>query len=308
MHILSNFYKPLSSFVILFFHSLLFACDIFPHIRTLNTMPEKTILSLHQEMAKLVAKNEYSSCNFFTCTFIFRSSKGKNILLPLTKNYIKEKTEKIDEVECNELKKLANLNNKNLIFFSSDYDTKIFSRLQSLHTRFKAIASKTSVPCLKNQAMLLNEFDNRAQDKKGIWRPDVLRAIRTTDSEAKAIYILQHKYIIDNILNDVKSKLSEDETVSAIEFHGCTTRDMCGLCFTNLNIIQFLANNDSSPNFSFLKYMKRKLSTAKSVPSIKTFISSIQPLTYNINFSSTEESDVTDEYLYQFRIPQETAF
>ena len=77
---------------------------------------------------------------------------------------------------------------------------------------------------------------------------------------------------------------------------------MCGFCFTNMNIIQFLANNDTSTNFSFLKYLKEELKHEELIPSTKMFISSTKPFPFNTNFFEETIQNTNEECLYQFRI------
>ena len=162
----------------------------------------------------------------------------------------------------------------------------------------------------KNQAMLLKTIDERSIGQSVI--NAVSNAMRSTDSEAGAIYILQQRYVVDNIINSVMSLLTDSTTsnsdtkptVTSIEFHGCTTRDMCALCFTNMNIIQYLSNNDESSDFSFLKYLKQTIeATQPTSCSTKIFISSFKKSDGNLNFNSENLApSYNDSCVYQFRI------
>ena len=157
--------------------------------------------------------------------------------------------------------------------------------------------------------MLLREIDSRSVNKDGSTIPAVWSAMRATDSEAGALYVLQHKYVIDNIINQLCSQIPAGAQITSIEFHGCTTRDMCALCFTNMNIIQYLCNNTNpydERQFSFLRYLKHRLSNLGRLAedcSAKMFISSIEALGNNLNFQAPALTDGEGEnFLYQFRV------
>ncbi len=96
-----------------------------------------------------------------------------------------------------------------------------------------------------------------------------------TDSEAHALLVLQKRTFTNAVCDDLK--LDSDEYVTAIEFHGCTTQDMCPLCYANMNILQYLALNHNSE--SFLERLREKLIETKKVSSnctVTTVISSLQ--------------------------------
>jgi hypothetical protein len=100
-----------------------------------------------------------------------------------------------------------------------------------------------------------------------------------TDSEMNAIVVLQDKKVTNAICNKLISKLQKDEYVIGIEFHGCTTNDMCSLCSTNFSILQYLAMspNEKASQASFLGALKHRLfqaSKARTPFSITTVISS----------------------------------
>ncbi|MDR1665617.1 MAG: hypothetical protein LBR62_01030 [Puniceicoccales bacterium] len=64
--------------------------------------------------------------------------------------------------------------------------------------------------------------------------------------------------------------------ITAIVFHGCTTRDMCALCSTNMNIVQYLGNKGAGE--SFLGYLRSSLieeGMATADCSVSTVISSL---------------------------------
>ena len=240
-------------------------------------------------------KKPINGGNLFICTFIFHTFQKKTFEISLKQGFCKKQDLFPNQKETKGMI-------ETLLFESSDYDINVYSSLKEIHDTFKNIANRLPDKCLKNQAMLLDELNNRAIDKKRYWHFDILRAMHTTDSEAKAIYILQQKYVIDNIIKELKAKIPQNDYVTNIEFHGCTTNDMCGFCFTNMNIIQFLANNDTSTNFSFLKYLKEELKHEELIPSTKMFISSTKPFPFNTNFFEETIQNTNEECLYQFRI------
>ena len=100
-----------------------------------------------------------------------------------------------------------------------------------------------------------------------------------TDSEAHAIVILQEREVIQSICKKVIDQLASNEYIVGIEFHGCTTRDMCTLCLTNFNILQYLALKSGSLSESFLGMLKQELidaGKARSPFTVTTVISSLQ--------------------------------
>ena len=154
--------------------------------------------------------------------------------------------------------------------------------------------------------MLLKNIDNRSVGGGRIINA-VSNAMRSTDSEAAAIYILQQKYVIDNIIEEIASSL---DAITSIEFHGCTTRDMCALCFTNMNIIQYLSYKQQTFGFSFLGYLKQRIQEKNSQApcSTKIFISSFKESNGNLNFNSANLAPNCDNScVYQFRIDKPTS-
>lgn len=268
--------------------------------------------------------------NYFSCCFVFRLNSEQTIEIPLLLSFITNRKGK-DIIIDEKLPYIISTDGteQNIIFKSHGPDIDVHKRIEALYERFincVKLNHSTENSATINQAMLLGALKERSRDEGGKWRLDVLRAMRATDSEAGAIYVLQHKYVIDNIINELCkqfSKLGKGIHIISIEFHGCTTRDMCPLCFSNMNIIQYLCNDTrpySTTKFSFLRYLKHILTNPITTTfnkeyknatigvqyaiadcPTKIFISSIWPEENNLNFRNmgTEEKD---NHLHQFRI------
>jgi hypothetical protein len=88
-------------------------------------------------------------------------------------------------------------------------------------------------------------------------------ALINSDSEAKAIVFLSDENNLSSLIAKVKPEIKDGGEILAIEFHGYTTQDMCPLCYTNFNIIQYIANKlnyeESEENIGFLASLKRLL-------------------------------------------------
>jgi len=288
--------------------------------------PGDSLQGRHSALAHGVAYPP--SVNCFSCCFVFKLSSGEEVEIPLFRDLVLMNHPRRKFVNTDKLNVLAEPSEANIIFKSHDGDTDVYGKIKSLYQCFidkvrQNFAIENSAT--KNQAMLLIALKERAKDGGGMWRMDVLRAMRSTDSEASALYVLQHRYVIDNIINQLCSQIPAGAQLSSIEFHGCTTRDMCPLCFTNMNIIQYLCN-DASPydpmEFSFLRYLKHVLTQPISAEfqreytnaeidrtyaapecSVKIFISSTRVDNNNLNFQAPALADSEREnFLYQFRI------
>lgn len=68
--------------------------------------------------------------------------------------------------------------------------------------------------------------------------PNVFYNLYNVDAEAKAISWLTNN---ENWIEEITECLKGNK-VTAIEFHGCITLDMCPLCYTNFNMHQYIAN------------------------------------------------------------------
>ena len=139
-----------------------------------------------------------------------------------------------------------------------------------------------------------------------------------SDSELHALYILGHEENIGKIAGHFKKLLKENEQITSIQFHGCTTKDMCVFCYTNMNAMQFLANKGQKDGLlgsviDRCKIMGIATDTCQSA----TFISSIEefPETGNLLMADTVQGGVIidqftgglrfyplpNSFVYQFR-------
>ena len=268
--------------------------------------------------------------NHFLCAFrfVFRPPRPA-IIINLVENYVITNKPRINPAQIN-LRTLGASNDvegRCLVFRSHVPDQTVYDSLAALHLNFLSKVGRDDA-ATKNQAMLLSALDERSVSRNGNVRPDVWSAMRSTDSEAGAIYVLQHKYVIDNIIDvlcEVMHTLPVHLQVTSIEFHGCTTRDMCALCFTNMNIIQYLSNDAGPYNtmeFSFLRYLRHILThpitldfhrvcenatigRQYATPDCftKMFISSITEVGNNLNFQApVRAAGEGEDFLYQFRV------
>ena len=122
------------------------------------------------------------------------------------------------------------------------------------------------------------------------------------DSEVHALCALEK--MGNEIADCFKSLLTENEQITSIEFHGCTTRDMCALCYTNMNAMQFLANRREGIGMlgtiiARLKWMKIAVEECRSA----TFISSVKefPKDNLLMSDSAQNRTISSGFVYQFR-------
>lgn len=102
--------------------------------------------------------------------------------------------------------------------------------------------------------------------------------INNIDSEAKAIAYLYREAVTNAIAQKVLDWLREGGTITHIELHGFTDRDMCALCYTNFNmIIELTCYNPLELYPTFLTKLKNQLGTRCPSPTYAIYISSSQP-------------------------------
>ena len=310
-------------FVVRYVTGVLFINSVggFPISKTV-LMPSNALIQRHKKLSNLSEER-----NLFSCCFVFKLNTNQEIEIPLLGKFISSKGNfSLDSVTGILTNGKGVKSDANIIFSSCNPVFRSIETIRCLYTLFyeKVKTSRDSTEADKNQVMLLTTLGDRLDQ-------DSSRVMRLTDSETKALYVLQHKYVIDNIIDalcEQINKIASDPQITSIEFHGCTTRDMCPLCFTNMNIIQYLCNIPGEyrdGEFSFLRYLKyiltqpiKKAFNQSHINAVtgktyaiqncptKMFISSTREDKANLNFSGEDEGE-QDNYLHQFRILNTTS-
>ncbi len=286
-----------------------FCFGTFPLTNTI-TQDDNCLLSvrkIHEELKKpvklLSSQNEdgiYKGTNYFACAFSFLTTRkvtlpaeqssirpgaplvaysqprqrtvNRRLTIPLTEELVKNASLNPDFLQL-----IGQIKNKMFVFRSNpnsgDYE-ETYKEIVDLQAAFYEFSKNEglNVRLLAANFSIINQRIESAPQNY---------ALVNTDSEAHAIAVFQNGDFMDGIYQEILSKLASNEYVTAIEFHGCTTRDMCALCYTNFNILQYLTLNPNSTATceSFLGYLKRILREKNvAIPSCPTtmIISSLQ--------------------------------
>lgn len=144
---------------------------------------------------------------------------------------------------------------------------------------------------------------NKKQVQNPIKKKTSARAVRITDGETQSIHTISNEDFLQKNLID---KLPKDKKIVSIEFHGCTTFDMCPFCFANMNMVQFLANHNIDAGFlGLLKSLlgnQKLLATPDDIPTT-IIISSCRNGGYFHNEQYGWKSDnIMTKKVNQFRI------
>jgi hypothetical protein len=125
----------------------------------------------------------------------------------------------------------------------------------------------------KQQSQLIKHLSSQLQNIKEEYKRTITSgsqrhyALINSDSEAKAIVSLGDERYLLNLIRKVSNEIENGAKIIAIEFHGYTTKDMCPLCYTNFNIVQYIANelayDKIEPNVGFLGNLKWMLISEK---------------------------------------------
>lgn len=143
-------------------------------------------------------------------------------------------------------------------------------------------------------------FYNREKEKLATYR------CYNSNSELHALYVLQ--CIVDDIAQKIKQIVPEGEKIATIEFHGCTFRDMCPLCYTNMNCMQFLANEKKDngilgallERLKTMKYVDDSTNSATIISSLEAFPS--KNFGGNLLWDIDElAQEIVPGFVYQFR-------
>lgn len=292
--------KALSTFLLLFcFNFITWACPKeFPICINLKEVPENA-KDLHQKLAKMVyVDKQETSKNYFACAFIIYT-KSKNITIDITVD--------IAKVERIPVDKLAKQVNSCCVFESGDSENIVFNYVESLEVDFNTIIESSKyVPAAYTILASAKAITDRSRSY-----PDVKYANRITDSEIRALSVLGNAKVIANIVKEIKNQNIQD--ITHIEFHGCTTRDMCGLCFIRMNMWQELSNAKCEDSFicKLKKALKFQGITFQKDLFLTTYISSLTSAEdeHNLNFRIDELQDKPkDQYVHQMRITTETCY
>lgn len=279
-------------FCTLFFTLRIYGC-VFPCYCNLKYIPNSPeILKIHYTLCEKVKnppKNRNSLKNQFACCFIFRFNDNTSQII-----YIEEIFESGAPFYSKGTYPCAS--SLNTLIFSCPENIPEIIYLKSVYDN-KTKAPETETPLVTS---LKAEYEKRMgsyQWESPINSSTTASAVRTTDSETQSIYKMnQGRFLNKNLIE----KLPKNKTVTRIEFHGCSTRDMCPFCFTHMNMVQLLANNNK--NIGFLGLLKTLLKDQNISTSI--IISSCISCSYIHNESYNWLGiGLKDKCVNQFRIP-----
>ena len=240
-----------------------FSCN-FPCFLNLNdSLLDIETIQLHTKLIKKVSipplgkKNNLK--NLFSCCFIFNFGDGSSqkIFLPdiftscqptcFSGKFVGLALVSSLLEECKKIK---------------EFD--IFNVLQKLYTNTITFDEQSSDTLIQ---ALISTYKSRYETLPSIIKSDEKIAIsmRATDSETQSIYMLNDKkYLQFHLI----AKLPNKE-IASIEFHGCSTFDMCPFCFTHMNMVQCLSNNNAKAGFLCLLknlLIEKKLLTNPNIP------------------------------------------
>lgn len=292
--------KTLSTFLLLFcFNFITWACPKeFPICINLKGVP-KDAQVLHQELAAMVyVDKDETSKNYFACAFIIYT-KGKNITIHITVDIAKVQGIPIDKL-AKEVKSCC-------VFESGDSEDIVFNYVESLEVDFNTIIESSKyVPAAYTILASAKAITDRSRSYS-----EVKYANRITDSEIRALSVLGRAKVIANIVKEIKKQNIQD--ITRIEFHGCTTRDMCGLCFIRMNMWQELSNENHKD--SFICKLKQALEFQKITFQenlfLTTYISSLTSAKdeHNLNFRINDlQVTPKKQHVHQMRITTETHY
>lgn len=286
-------------FNILFFLLRSYGCN-FPCFNNLNKIPQdENVFRIHINLGKKVKNPSLNqngkSKNLFACCFVFRFSDNTFTIIYIDTIFescapILEKGQYPCASCINTLISSCSDNIPEIIYLKSLYD------------------GKTEAP--KEDTILIASLKKEYEDRmKGnpwenpITSSKAASAIRTTDSETRSIYEFNSKkYLQNNLITE----LPKDKKVVSIEFHGCTTFDMCPFCFANMNMVQFLANHNKDVGFlGLLKSLLKKQESLVNPNDTSTtiIISSCRNGGYFHNEQyGWESDDIMTKKVNQFRI------
>ena len=322
--------------ITLFANCYILRCEHFPLTKALDKIPEDC-KQLHKFLCKKVLTGSSGQRNRFACAFVIKTSTNQ------------QKTIYVDQIEKQTFKAeqnyYANLAKKETM--GEGMESPIVSAAGRINQGKKTInltvnisqnifengafvnADQIPLYCLEQENIEIKKLVKNVQassfpmtlmqrlffsqvslfcereSKNALYR------CYNSDSELHALYVLGK--MCESIASKIKGSLAEDEKITAIEFHGCTTRDMCPLCYTNMNCMQFLANEKGSVGLLGALLARLKcMGYADDSTSSATFISSLEefPPEGNNLWNIEEIAPVIGPgFVYQFRFtkPETTA-
>lgn len=291
----------------LFILSVLFAksisaCD-FPCFNNLKKIPQnENLIQIHINLSKKVQNPpqnpDGTSRNLFECCFRFRFNDNTSTTI-----YIDTIFESCDPF-WDEKQYPCSATIKNLIFKCV---TKIPNNENIKYLTY-LYGGKESPQPISREPLILSlkktyENRNKKQVQNPIKKKTSARAVRITDGETQSIHTISNEDFLQKNLID---KLPKGKKIVKIEFHGCTTFDMCPFCFANMNMVQFLANHNIDAGFlGLLKSLlgnQKLLATPDDIPTT-IIISSCRNGRYFHNEQYGWKSDnIMTKKVNQFRI------
>ena len=244
----------------------------FPITRVIDfSSIKEEIQKVHLDLKKIITKVKHEdknqnkrNTNYFSVSLSF-SLVGQNDLKNLT----------ITEEYLNKTNRATPLVTKNSYISGCDYkgalNTNVVQTIQNMQSEF---FEKVNDPQSLIVGDLFKTINNRFHQYFSSKTPSYI--LLNTDSESYMLTHLSNPSVQANIINEI-IKLINDNKINEIIFNGCTTRTMCGLCCTNINILQYITNQDvTSKTFllSIKNELKRKGLVENTCP-ITTYISCI---------------------------------
>ena len=252
----------------------------------INQAPEEDIKkSQHPENKTL--QDKIRKNNYFTCELMFEIEKGSSseysiLNIPIVSldsfnsYYYTQKCLVIN----------GQLTTVNLHFTKSSYCSSqshaVICNIKKLHEDFSAMAKSKNDRFALMSANALETIQGRQRPYNFKSNPEPSYVFLNTDSEAYMLAYLQIKKVQSELIQKLKTEIVDKGLkVKRIIFNGCTTRAMCGLCGMNMNILQYLANEQDYKQtpMHFLGIIKKFLINTKSASDtcpITTYISSLQ--------------------------------
>ena len=307
--------------------------NIFPTTKTLGNLPAGYIENLHKFLCKKVLQGHAKdndaatfimdmglrNANRFACAFVAKTNQNRSLTIYINdippQKFNRDDEEKLGTVSGFDAKKYKYTNNATE---STDVKEKIFSEGSFKSTNLLPLywSIKESSEILTWVGRIYNLFGfDRGSDLKRLCcernRVDRYRAGSgdgpyNNDSEFHALYALGKT--VETIAERFKSLLSAGERITSIEFHGCATRDMCPVCYTQMNAMQILATvrfKTRRGTLGRLITQCQKMEIAEKECQSATFISSIKKLKPSNLLLPDYTKDVTivNGYVHQFRFP-----